>query len=65
MGSIFLTALEQIPAQGFAGRWLKVMRRAGDQKQDGDPAALMAALGANAGEARGWGGAGRVKLAPG
>lgn len=53
-GSIFLTALEQVPVQGFAGRWLKVVHCAGDQSKDGDPVALMAALGANAGGVRGW-----------
>lgn len=45
MGIIFLTALEQVPVQGFAGRWLKVMHCAGNQSKDGDPVALMAALG--------------------
>lgn len=54
-GNIFLTTLEQVPVQGFAGRWLKVLHCAGDQSKDGDPVALMAALGANAGGARGWG----------
>lgn len=29
MGSVFPTALEQGPVQGFAGRWLKVMHYAG------------------------------------
>lgn len=29
MGSVFLTAREQGPVQGFAGRWLKVMPCAG------------------------------------
>lgn len=33
MGSLFLTALEQVPVQGFAGRWLEVMRCAGDQSK--------------------------------
>lgn len=45
MGIIFLTVLEQIPVQGFAGRWLKVMHCAGNQSKDGEPVALMAALG--------------------
>lgn len=45
MGIIFLTVLEQVLVQGFAGRWLKVMHCAGNQSKDGDPVALMAALG--------------------
>lgn len=44
-GSIFLTALEHIPLQGFAGRWLKVMWMYRDQGRDD----LMVALGANTG----------------
>lgn len=45
MSIILLTVLEQVPVQGYAGRWLKVMDCAGNQSKDGDPVALMAALG--------------------
>lgn len=55
MGIIFLTVLEQVPVQGFAGRWLKVVHCAGNQSKDGDPVALRVALEANAGGVRGWG----------
>lgn len=61
MGIIFLTVLEQIPVQGFAGRWLKAMHCAGNQSKDGDPVALMAALG----QMQKRSGAGGVKQATG
>lgn len=51
---MFLTALEQIPVQVFGSRWLKAMLCAEDQSKDGDSAALMTVLGANAEGARGW-----------
>jgi len=53
-GSLFLTALEQVPVQSFTGRGLKVVHCAGDRCGAGDPAALVAALGANAGGAGAW-----------
>lgn len=61
MSIIFLTVLEQVPVQSYAGRWLKVMDYAGNQSKDGDPVALMAALGLMQKRS----GAGGVKQAPG
>lgn len=46
-GSVFLTALEQILLQSFAGRWLKATRCVEAQSWDGDLAPAVP-LGANA-----------------